>query len=54
MSDKDDSEIPVITEATSVLEGANCEPPENSESVDQSTETENKSEPIVSTEKTRV
>lgn len=51
MSDKDDSEIPVITEATSVLEGANCEPPENSESVDQSTETENKSEPVVSTRK---
>lgn len=51
MSDKDDSEIPVITEATSVLEGANCEPSENSESVDQSTETENKSEPIVSTRK---
>ncbi|CAD7675417.1 unnamed protein product [Nyctereutes procyonoides] len=44
MSDKDDTETPVVTEATSTLEDGNCELAENSEFVDQSTKPENKSE----------
>uniref|UniRef100_A0A8C0LM01 Family with sequence similarity 114 member A2 n=1 Tax=Canis lupus dingo TaxID=286419 RepID=A0A8C0LM01_CANLU len=44
MSDKDDTETPVVTEATSTLEDGNCELSENSEFVDQSAKPENKSE----------
>ncbi|KAM6150633.1 protein FAM114A2 [Erethizon dorsatum] len=44
MSDKDDTETPVITETTPVLEDGNCEPDKNSESVDQSAKPESKSE----------
>lgn len=51
MSDKDDTETPVVTEATSVLEDGNSEPAKDSESVDQSTKPESKPEPIVSTRK---
>ncbi|EHB01922.1 Protein FAM114A2 [Heterocephalus glaber] len=51
MSDKDDTETPVIKEATPTLEDGNCEPDKNSESVDQSAEPESKSEPVASTRK---
>ncbi|XP_022348908.1 protein FAM114A2 isoform X1 [Enhydra lutris kenyoni] len=51
MSEKDDTETPVITEATSTLEDGNCEPAKNSESVDQSARPENKSEPVAITRK---
>ncbi|XP_066198151.1 protein FAM114A2 [Saccopteryx leptura] len=51
MSDKGDTETPVITEATPVLEDGNPEPAENSESVDQSIKPESKPEPMVSTRK---
>lgn len=51
MSEKDDTETPVITEATSTLEDGNCEPVKNSESVDQSAKPENKSEPLAITRK---
>ncbi|KAM6224667.1 protein FAM114A2 [Rhynchocyon petersi] len=50
MSDKDDNETPVLTEATSLLD-ENCEPMKNPESVDQSTESENKPEPVAPTRK---
>ena len=51
MSDKDDIETEVITEATSILEDENCEPTKNFESVDQSAKSESKSEPVASTRK---
>ncbi|XP_045855151.1 protein FAM114A2 [Meles meles] len=51
MSEKDDTETPVITEAASTLEDGNCEPAKNSESVDQSAKPENKSEPVAITRK---
>lgn len=51
MSDKDDTETPVITEATSVLEDGSSEPAKNSNSVDRSTKPESKPEPVVSTRK---
>ncbi|XP_047411468.1 protein FAM114A2 [Sciurus carolinensis] len=51
MSDKDDVESKVITEATPILEDGNCEPAKSSESVNQSTKPESKSEPVVSTRK---
>ncbi|XP_024898824.1 protein FAM114A2 [Pteropus alecto] len=51
MSDKDDTETPVITEATSVLEDGSSEPAKNSKSVDRSTKPESKPEPVVSTRK---
>ncbi|XP_054424113.1 protein FAM114A2 [Pteronotus mesoamericanus] len=51
MSDKDDVETPVITEAAPNLEDGNCEPAKNSESVDQSVKPESKPEPVVSTRK---
>ncbi|KAB0399938.1 hypothetical protein E2I00_018308 [Balaenoptera physalus] len=51
MSDKDDVETEVITEATSILEDENCEPTKNFESVDQSAKSESKSEPVASTRK---
>ncbi|XP_059948071.1 protein FAM114A2 [Mesoplodon densirostris] len=51
MSDKDDIETEVITEATSILEDENCEPAKNFESVDQSAKSESKSEPVASTRK---
>ncbi|KAF5913264.1 hypothetical protein HPG69_016880 [Diceros bicornis minor] len=40
MSDEDDIESPVLTEASSILEDGNCEPAKTSESVDQSTKPE--------------
>uniref|UniRef100_A0A8D2KLC9 Family with sequence similarity 114 member A2 n=1 Tax=Urocitellus parryii TaxID=9999 RepID=A0A8D2KLC9_UROPR len=51
MSDKDDIESQVITEATLVLEEGNHEPAKNTESVDQSAKPDSKSEPVVSTRK---
>ncbi|EPQ10357.1 Protein FAM114A2 [Myotis brandtii] len=51
MSDKDDIETPVITEATPIPEDENSEPAKNSESVDQSIKPESKPEPVVSTRK---
>lgn len=51
MSDEDDIETPVLTEATSILEDGNCEPAKNPESVDQSAKPESKSEPVASTRK---
>ncbi|XP_069851015.1 protein FAM114A2-like [Dipodomys merriami] len=57
MSDKDDPETPVITEANPVLEDRNCESVENSESVknaesvDLHANQESPSEPVVSTRK---
>ncbi|XP_037654929.1 protein FAM114A2 isoform X2 [Choloepus didactylus] len=51
MSDKDDTETPVVTEATPIFEDGNCEPAKNSESVDQSAKPESKSEPVASTRK---
>nr|XP_035970141.1 protein FAM114A2 isoform X3 [Halichoerus grypus] len=51
MSEKDDIETPVITEASSTLEDGNCEPAKNSESVDQSAKPESKSEPVAITRK---
>uniref|UniRef100_A0A8C0W6Y5 Protein FAM114A2 n=1 Tax=Castor canadensis TaxID=51338 RepID=A0A8C0W6Y5_CASCN len=51
MSDKDGIETPVVTEANFIHEDGNCEPAENSESVDQSAKPESKSEPVVSTRK---
>ncbi|XP_058400530.1 protein FAM114A2 [Diceros bicornis minor] len=51
MSDEDDIESPVLTEASSILEDGNCEPAKTSESVDQSTKPESKSEPVASTRK---
>ncbi|XP_006894810.1 PREDICTED: LOW QUALITY PROTEIN: protein FAM114A2 [Elephantulus edwardii] len=51
MSDKDDIETPVITEAASFLEDDSSETAKNSESADLSTKPENKEEPIVSTRK---
>ncbi|XP_036900737.1 protein FAM114A2 [Sturnira hondurensis] len=51
MSDKDDIETPVVTEAVPSLEDGNSEPAENSESVDQSIKPESKPEPVVSTRK---
>lgn len=51
MSDKDDIETPVITEATPVPEDDNSEPAKNSESVDQSIKPDSKPEPVVSTRK---
>ncbi|KAG3265428.1 hypothetical protein H1C71_001879 [Ictidomys tridecemlineatus] len=51
MSDKDDVESQVITEATLVLEEGNHEPAKNTESVDQSAKPDSKSEPVVSTRK---
>ncbi|XP_026937280.1 protein FAM114A2 [Sagmatias obliquidens] len=51
MSDKDDIETEVITEATSILEDENCEPTKHFESVDQSAKSESKSEPVASTRK---
>ncbi|XP_054574045.1 protein FAM114A2 isoform X3 [Eptesicus fuscus] len=51
MSDKDDIETPVITEATPAPEDENSEPAKNSESVDQSIKPDCKPEPVVSTRK---
>ncbi|XP_063498733.1 protein FAM114A2 isoform X2 [Symphalangus syndactylus] len=51
MSDKDDIETPLLTEAAPILEDGNCEPAKNSESVDQGAKPESKSEPVVSTRK---
>uniref|UniRef100_A0A8C9DHN9 Family with sequence similarity 114 member A2 n=1 Tax=Prolemur simus TaxID=1328070 RepID=A0A8C9DHN9_PROSS len=51
MSDKDDCEMPVLTEAVPILEDGNCEPAKNSESVDQNAKPESKSEPVASTRK---
>ncbi|XP_006863969.1 PREDICTED: protein FAM114A2-like [Chrysochloris asiatica] len=51
MSDQDGIETPVITEATSILEDGNYDPAKNSESVDQCTKPESKSEPVASTRK---
>ena len=51
MSDKDDTETPVITEAVPSLEDGHSEPAQNSESVDQSIKPESKPEPVVSTRK---
>uniref|UniRef100_A0A8D1UVN6 Family with sequence similarity 114 member A2 n=2 Tax=Sus scrofa TaxID=9823 RepID=A0A8D1UVN6_PIG len=51
MSDKDDIETPVVTEAAPILEDENCEPAKNSESLDLSAKPESKSEPVVSTRK---
>ncbi|KAM5169112.1 protein FAM114A2 [Callospermophilus lateralis] len=51
MSDKDDIESQVITEATLVLEEGNHEPAKNTEPVDQSAKPDSKSEPVVSTRK---
>ncbi|XP_004696801.1 protein FAM114A2 isoform X2 [Echinops telfairi] len=51
MSDKDDTETPVVTKATPSPEDGNCEPARNSESADQSTKPESKSEPVASTRK---
>ncbi|KAF6081090.1 family with sequence similarity 114 member A2 [Phyllostomus discolor] len=51
MSDKDDIETPVITEAVPSFEDGNSEPAKNSESVDQSIKPESKPEPVVSTRK---
>ncbi|XP_037012797.2 protein FAM114A2 [Artibeus jamaicensis] len=51
MSDKDDIETPVTTEAVPSLEDGNSEPAKNSESVDQSIKPESKPEPVVSTRK---
>ncbi|XP_016069268.1 PREDICTED: protein FAM114A2 [Miniopterus natalensis] len=51
MSDKDDIETPVITEANPILEDENSEPAKNSESVDQNIKPESKPEPVVSTRK---
>ncbi|XP_064340548.1 protein FAM114A2 isoform X2 [Camelus dromedarius] len=49
MSDKDDIETPVVTEAAPTVEDENCEPAKNFESVDKSTKPESKSEPVAST-----
>uniref|UniRef100_A0A8D0NPN8 Family with sequence similarity 114 member A2 n=1 Tax=Sus scrofa TaxID=9823 RepID=A0A8D0NPN8_PIG len=51
MSDKDDIETPVVTEAAPILEDENCEPAKNSGSLDLSAKPESKSEPVVSTRK---
>ncbi|XP_075397976.1 protein FAM114A2 [Tenrec ecaudatus] len=52
MSDKDDIETQVETKATPPSpDDGNCEPARNSESADQSTKPESKSEPVVSTRK---
>ncbi|XP_004428674.1 PREDICTED: protein FAM114A2 [Ceratotherium simum simum] len=51
MSDEDDIESPVLTEASSILEDGNCEPAKTSESVDQRANPESKSEPVASTRK---
>lgn len=51
MSNKDDLETAVITEATPIREDENCEPVKNFESVDQSAKSESKSEPVASTRK---
>ncbi|XP_021552946.1 protein FAM114A2 isoform X3 [Neomonachus schauinslandi] len=51
MSEKDDIETPVITEASSTLEDGNYEPAKNSESVDQSAKPESKSKPVAITRK---
>ncbi|XP_023582363.1 protein FAM114A2 isoform X2 [Trichechus manatus latirostris] len=51
MSDKDDTETPVITEVTPILKDGNCEPAKSSESVNQSTKPESKSGPVASTRK---
>lgn len=51
MSDKDDIETPLLTEAAPILEDGNCEPAKNSEFVDQGAKPESKSEPVVSTRK---
>ena len=51
MSDKDDLETAVITEATPIREDENFEPVKNFESVDQSAKSESKSEPAASTRK---
>ena len=51
MSNKDDLENAVITEATPIREDENCEPAKNFESVDQSAKSESKSEPVASTRK---
>ncbi|XP_023568979.1 protein FAM114A2 isoform X2 [Octodon degus] len=49
MSDKDDTETPVITETTPVLNDGNCEPGKNPESADQSAKPKNKPELVIST-----
>ena len=51
MSNKDDLETAVITEATPIREDENCEPVKNFESVDQSAKSESKSEPVAATRK---
>ncbi|XP_005376248.1 PREDICTED: protein FAM114A2 [Chinchilla lanigera] len=49
MSDKDDTETPVITETTPILKDEIREPDKNSESVDQSAKPESESELVAST-----
>ncbi|XP_053422484.1 protein FAM114A2 isoform X4 [Nycticebus coucang] len=51
MSDKDDTETPVLTEAVPILEDRNCEPAKNSECVDQNAKSGSKSEPVGCTRK---
>ncbi|XP_071066932.1 protein FAM114A2 isoform X2 [Dasypus novemcinctus] len=51
MSDNGDTKTPVITEASPIFENENCKPDKDSESLDQSTKPDSKSELVASTRK---